>query len=101
MSFDATQYRTGLCRPHKYSRVAAACDEPTSVGAEHHCIYNRLVCDLSIAFLIIELLKHDRLQGSRVKNGQANSVGAELREQRANATMPHARVKDRDAPRDD
>jgi len=62
MSFDVVQCRTGLYRPHEYSQVAAACDEPTSIGAEHYCIYDGFMCGHAIAFLIIKLLKHDWLQ---------------------------------------
>jgi hypothetical protein len=61
MSFDATENKTILSRPHEHHEVVTACDELTSIVTKHYHIYDRGVRQFAIAFLILEQLRHDNL----------------------------------------
>ena len=68
MGFYVAEYTARLCGPHKYRAVVTACDEPTSIGTDYHGIYDTFVCQFSIAFLVFELVGHDRLEVKHKKS---------------------------------
>ena len=71
MSFEVTEHTTRLCRPHKHGAIVTACDKPTSIRTEHHCIYDGFMCMFTIAFLILELVGHDKLGVNTSLSGRA------------------------------